>query len=194
MDHPNIVRMFEVYQDPKRYFIVTEHCSGGELFDQIIKRPYYSERDAALIMKQVLAAIAYCHSMKIVHRDLKPENLLLDREGDDAIIKVIDFGTSQTFDPTQKMHQTYGTPYYIAPEILSGEYTERCDVWSSGVILYILLCGKPPFDGESDEEILKNVQKGVYKMSGPIWTRISSDGVDLVKKMLCFDADKRITA
>jgi calcium-dependent protein kinase len=92
------------------------------------------------------------------------------------------------------MHQTYGTPYYIAPEILAGEYTERCDVWSCGVILYILLCGKPPFDGESDEEILKNVQKGLYKISGPIWSRISPDGVDLVKKMLCFDPDRRITA
>lgn len=108
-------------------------------------------------MKQVLSAISYCHSMKIVHRDLKPENLLLDSEGDQACLKVIDFGTSQTFDPNAKMHQTYGTPYYIAPEILAGDYTERCDVWSCGVILYILLCGKPPFDGESDEEILKNV-------------------------------------
>ncbi|TNV82197.1 hypothetical protein FGO68_gene11040 [Halteria grandinella] len=194
MDHPNIVRMFEVYQDPKRYFIVTEHCSGGELFDQIIKRPYYSERDAANIMKQALSAISYCHSMKIVHRDLKPENLLLDSEGDKAVLKVIDFGTSQTFDPTQKMHQTFGTPYYIAPEILSGEYTESCDVWSCGVILYILLCGKPPFDGESDEDILKNVQKGVYKISGPIWSRVSPDGTDLVKKMLKFDPERRISA
>ena len=94
MDHPNIVRLFEVYQDPKRYFIVTEHCSGGELFDQIIKRPYYSERDAAVILKQVLSAVSYCHSMKIVHRDLKPENLLLDSESESAMIKVIDFGTS----------------------------------------------------------------------------------------------------
>jgi calcium-dependent protein kinase len=108
-------------------------------------------------MKQVLSAIAYCHSMNIVHMDLKPENLLLDTEGENGIIKVIDFGTSQKFDPNQKMNQTYGTPYYIAPEILQGEYTERCDVWSCGVILYILLCGKPPFDGDTDEEILKNV-------------------------------------
>jgi calcium-dependent protein kinase len=94
MDHPNIVRLFEVYQDPKRYFIVTEHCSGGELFDHIIKRPNYSERDAAVILKQVLSAVSYCHSMKIVHRDLKPENLLLDSESESAMIKVIDFGTS----------------------------------------------------------------------------------------------------
>jgi calcium-dependent protein kinase len=108
---------------------VTEHCSGGELFDQIIKRPYYSERDAAIIMKQVFGAIAYCHSMH----------------------KVIDFGTSQVFDPSKKMSQTYGTPYYIAPEILAGEYNEKCDIWSCGVLLYILLCGRPPFDGENDD-------------------------------------------
>ena len=104
MDHPNIVRLFEVYQDHKRYFIITELCTGGELFDQIIKRPYYSERDAAMIMKQVLSAINYCHSMSIVHRDLKPENLLLDSEEQNAIIKVIDFGTSQKFEPKSKMH------------------------------------------------------------------------------------------
>jgi len=132
--------------------------------------------------------------MKIVHRDLKPENLLLDCEKDNAMIKVIDFGTSQSFDPNSKMHQTYGTPYYIAPEILAGEYTEKCDVWSCGVILYILLSGKPPFDGDTDEDILRNVQKGVYKMSGPIWSRVSAEGTDLVKKLLCFDSDRRITA
>lgn len=114
-------------------------------------------------MKQVLTAISYCHSKHIVHRDLKPENLLLESEGQGSI-KVIDFGTSQVFDPAAKMHQTYGTPYYIAPEILAGEYTEKCDIWSCGVILYILLCGRPPFDGENDDEILENVAKGVYKV------------------------------
>jgi calcium-dependent protein kinase len=92
------------------------------------------------------------------------------------------------------MHQTYGTPYYIAPEILAGEYTEKCDIWSCGVILYILLCGRPPFDGENDDEILENVSKGIYKVSGPIWSRVSAEGIDLVKKMLNFDQYKRISA
>ena len=145
-------------------------------------------------MKQVMAAVAYCHSKNIVHRDLKPENLLLESEKQGATIKVIDFGTSQNFDPNSKMNQTYGTPYYIAPEILQGSYTEKCDIWSCGVILYILLCGRPPFDGENDDEILENVAKGLYKISGPIWSRVSTEGIDLVKKMLCFDQDKRISA
>ena len=144
-------------------------------------------------MKQVLSAIAYCHSKNIVHRDLKPENLLLDSETS-GTIKVIDFGTSQVFDPKSKMHQTYGTPYYIAPEILAGEYNEKCDIWSCGVIMYILLCGRPPFDGENDDEILENVSKAVYKVSGPIWSRVSVEGIDMIKKMLCFDIEKRIGA
>lgn len=98
------------------------------------------------------------------------------------------------FDPSAKMHQTYGTPYYIAPEILAGEYTEKCDIWSCGVILYILLCGRPPFDGDNDDQILENVSKGIYKVSGPIWSRVSAEGIDLVKKMLNFDQYKRISA
>ena len=193
-DHPNIVRIFEVYQDVKRYFIVTEVCNGGELFDQILKRGFFSERDAAVIMKQVLSAISYCHSLKIVHRDLKPENLLLDQDDDNFTLKVIDFGTSQTFDKAQRLHQTYGTPYYIAPEILQGDYTESCDVWSCGVILYILLNGHPPFDGKSDQEILQAVMKGVYQTSGPVWSKISEEGQDLIRKMLAFDGERRITA
>ena len=92
-------------------------------------------------MKQVFSAINYCHQQNIVHRDLKPENLLLDSEAPGSLIKVIDFGTSQVFDPNSKMNQTYGTPYYIAPEILKGEYNEKCDIWSCGVIMFILLCG-----------------------------------------------------
>ncbi len=117
-------------------------------------------------MKQILSAVNYCHSKNIVHRDLKPENLLYDTDLPGASLKVIDFGTSQVYDPAKKMNQTYGTPYYIAPEILAGEYNEKCDIWSLGVLLFILLSGKPPFDGATDDEILENVQKGVYKISG----------------------------
>ena len=194
MDHPNIVKLLEAYQDKKRYFIITEMCTGGELFDQIIKRPYYSERDAATVMKQVFQAIAYCHANKIVHRDLKPENLLLESEGESSQIKVIDFGTSQKFDPNQKMKKTYGTPYYIAPEVLKGSYTEKCDMWSCGVIMYILLSGRPPFDGENDTEILEQVSKSMPDYNGPLWSKVSQTGKDLVKKLLQKSSDKRISA
>ena len=129
-----------------------------------------------------------------MHRDIKPENLLLDSDSSGAVIKVIDFGTSQKFDPKAKMNQTFGTPYYIAPEILAGNYNEKCDIWSCGVIMYILLSGKPPFDGQTDDEILENVSKGTYKLTGPVWNKVSKQGIDLVKKMLTFNPDNRITA
>ncbi len=126
-------------------------CYGGELFDKISEEQYFSEKDAAGILKQVLSAINFCHTRNIVHRDLKPENLLLDKDTDNPKIKIIDFGTSQVFSGDKKMSQKFGTPYYIAPEVLKKSYNEKCDLWSCGVILYILLCGYPPFNGANDK-------------------------------------------
>ena len=196
LDHPNIVRLYEVFQDDKRFYLVTELCQGGELFEAITKRTHFNEQVAASIIKQILSAIAYCHSKSIVHRDLKPENILLEDKKDDGDfqIKVIDFGASMRFDPSKKMNQVFGTAYYIAPEILKLEYNEKCDVWSVGVILYILLSGKPPFGGENDKEILDNVRTGIFSMSGNEWSLVSSEAKDLVKQMLTFDPVQRISA
>lgn len=135
------------------------------MFDKISEEQYFSEKDAANIIKQVLSAINYCHQMKVVHRDLKPENLLLDK-GEDPKITIIDFGTSAVFDPTKKMSQKFGTPYYIAPEVLKKNYDEKCDLWSIGVILYILLCGYPPFNGANDKQIIEAVLKGKFTLDG----------------------------
>lgn len=154
LDHPNIMRIFEVFQDTKRYFLIMEIWTGGELFHEIEKRSKFNEKDTAIIIEQILEAMSYCHSKLIVHRDLKPENILIDSENINNL-KVIDFGTSQKMTPGVKMNQTFGTSYYIAPEVLTTEYNEKCDVWSIGVIMYILLSGKPPFDGESDKDIWK---------------------------------------
>lgn len=127
-----------------------------------------SEKDAAYIMRQVLSAITYCHGKGVAHRDLKPENILIDSiEKDGGInIKIIDFGTALFFSPQVKLQETLGTPYYIAPEVLMGNYTEKCDIWSIGVILYILLCGNAPFNGTTDEDIMNAVKKGVYTFKG----------------------------
>ena len=141
-------------------------CTGGELFERLSQEKTLKEDDAANVMKQLLSAIVYCHSSHVVHRDLKPENLLLDTPEKDARIKVIDFGTSQIFNPSKKMTTKIGTPYYIAPEVLTKSYTEKCDVWSCGVILYILLCGHPPFIGRNDAEIISRIKTGIIKMSG----------------------------
>lgn len=178
-------------------------CYGGELFDKISEEQYFSERDAANIVKQVLSAINYCHQMKIVHRDLKPENLLLDK-GAEPKVTIIDFGTSAMFDPQKKMSQKFGTPYYIAPEVLKKNYDEKCDLWSIGVIMYILLCGYPPFNGANDKQIIEAVLKGkftlegknttIYKSIEPEWDDVSDDAKDLVRKLLTYDPAKRISA
>eukprot|EP00826_Nyctotherus_ovalis_P041211 TRINITY_DN4122_c0_g2_i4.p2 TRINITY_DN4122_c0_g2~~TRINITY_DN4122_c0_g2_i4.p2 ORF type:complete len:228 (-),score=72.53 TRINITY_DN4122_c0_g2_i4:666-1349(-) len=177
--------------------------TGGELFDEIIKRKYMSESDAAHIVKQLLSAVTYCHSRGVVHRDLKPENVLIDSIGADGKInvKVIDFGAALFVPPSVKMVERLGTPYYIAPEVLNGNYNEKCDIWSIGVILYILLSGHPPFNGENDEEIMRAVKQGKYHFKsilpiteGPTWSNVSDAAKDLIRQMLAYDPEKRITA
>ena len=166
-DHPNIIRLYEFYEDEKHYHLVTEYISGGELFDFIIKSKMFSEGIAANFLRQILSAVAYCHEHNIVHRDIKPENILLDKESPDATVKVIDFGTSAIYEETKQLTQKYGAAYYIAPEALRRDYNEKCDVWSCGVILYIFLCGRPPFSGRNDKEILLRVLQGHFTMPGP---------------------------
>jgi len=164
------------------------------LFDRIIENDHFSEKDTAKIMQQLLSAVAYCHSHNIVHRDLKPENLVYDSKKKDSNLKVIDFGTAKDFKPNQKMNETYGTAYYIAPEILNQNYTEKCDVWSCGVILYILLSGMPPFPGKDDREILRKVKVGKYHFDDAVWMNISDDAKRFIKKMMEIDANKRMSA
>ncbi len=188
------MKLFEFFQDEKRYYIVTELCTGGELFDKITKKQIFGEKDAAKYFKQILSAVVYCHAHHIVHRDLKPENLLLESNEENANIKVIDFGTSQTFNPDKKMSQKFGTPYYIAPEVLKKEYNEKCDVWSCGVILYILLSGRPPFPGKNEVEIIKQVEAGVYHMDTPEWKSISILAKDLIRHMLEISPVKRYSS
>lgn len=168
LDHPNIMRIFEVFEDNINYFLVTELCTGIELFETIQQKVRFSEFEAAEIVKQLLLAVAYCHKLGVVHRDLKPENIIYDES--DQTLKIIDFGTSVEYDKKKEQLKTmHGTSYYIAPEVLQQNYDERCDVWSIGVLMYILLCGSPPFDGADDTEIIKNIKIGKFKMDGRVW-------------------------
>lgn len=162
LDHPHILKVYEVFVESASVSIVSELCTGGELFEKITKLKRFSEQMGSTYMQQILSAVAYCHDRGIVHRDLKPENLLLENPSANALLKVIDFGTSSKVAPGSQLHNVLGTPYYIAPEVLSRKYNEKCDVWSLGVVLYILLSGSPPFTGSSDKEVLRKVHLGYY--------------------------------
>ena len=195
LTHPNIMHIYEFYEDKANYYIVSELCKGGELFDMITEKGAFKESEACPLMHQLMSAITYCHQNRIVHRDLKPENILLeDKNRDNPVIKLIDWGGARYFSKHKKMTKINGTPYYIAPEVLSETYNEKCDVWSAGVILYILLCGYPPFNGETDKEIMEAVKKGEFDFPEEEWSVITEEGKDLIKKMLTYDPKKRLSA
>lgn len=190
--HPNIMQIYEFYEDKRNFYIITEFCEGGELFDKIVEKGSFKEDDASGIMNQLISAINYCHINNIVHRDLKPENILLDTKKNN-IIKIIDWGTARFFDKekNKKMNKISGTPYYIAPEVLNEKYDQKCDIWSCGVIMYILLCGYPPFNGDTDNEILAKIKSGKFTFPDEEWSTISNDAKDLIKSMLEFDSKTR---
>lgn len=194
LDHPNILRLYEFFQDQKRYFLVTELCNGGELFDKIAEETYFQERDAAKIIKQVLSAVNYCHQRGIVHRDLKPENILLNRDSNDPKVTLIDFGTAATLAPGKKFTIRFGTSYYIAPEVLKFSYDEKCDIWSVGVILYLMLVGYPPFNGKDEKKIQEAIKKGRYQLTEDEWANISPEAKDLVAGMLEYNPRQRMSA
>jgi calcium-dependent protein kinase len=191
--HPNIMQIFEFYEDKKNFYIITELCEGGELFDMIVDKGSFTEDEAAWVMKQLLSAINYIHTNSIVHRDLKPENILLDTKKNN-IIKIIDWGTARFFEKNKKMNKVSGTPYYIAPEVLFEKYDEKCDIWSCGVIMYILLCGYPPFNGDNDNDILNKIKAGKYVYPEEEWDVISDEAKDLIGKMLTFNSVERWSA
>ena len=207
-DHPSIIKLYEIYEDDRKIYLIMEECCGGELFDRILSRiesgNMYSEKQAAIIFKQLMSAVAYCHSQGICHRDLKPENILFLTKDENSPIKVIDFGLSKIFgeikpiDEKKKqkkkdMSTRVGTAYYVSPEVLKGNYDEKCDVWSAGVILYILLSGDPPFNGEDDNAIYRAISKKKYDFPDSQWKNISKEAKDLIKHMMC-EPDKRYTA
>jgi len=200
-DHPNIIKLVSVHEDKKYLHLVTELCTGGELFDRIIEKTQsdegcFSERDAAFLVRSILDAIAYCHDQKgIVHRDLKPENFLFSSREEDAVIKIIDFGLSRHDDMSRGIMNTkVGTPYYVAPEVLNREYTKSCDIWSIGVITYILLCGYPPFYGDTDTQIFESVRVGRFDFPSPEWDKISETAKEFISAMLKRDPSKRPSA
>ena len=197
LDHPNIIKIYEFYSTDKYVYIINELCTGGELFNKIVEVKHFTESTACYIMRQLLSAVAYCHDKGVIHRDLKPENILIENseEKDKEFfhIKIIDFGTCEILKK-KKLTEQIGTSFYIAPEVLKDGYNEKCDLWSCGVILYILLCGSPPFYGKSEKEIFQRILDGSISFKHKIWSKISDEAKNLVIKLLQVDPSKRLSA
>jgi len=195
LKHPNIVELYDVVATNDQIFMVLEFVSGGELYDQIVARGSFTEADAANLMRQILSATAYMHENGIAHRDLKPENLLLSTAKADEV-KVADFGLSKdTSSGMSAMTTCCGSPSYVAPEVLQqGTYNNCCDIWSLGVILYVLLSGFLPFYGDTQEELFDKILTGSYSFNHKCWEDISAQAKDLVLKMLTLNAADRPTA
>jgi len=196
LDHLNLVKIYEFYNTDNDYCIITDFCKDGELFDKIQQHGPFNEKQAAYIIYQLLSAINFCHSSNIIHRDLKPENILIDTIKEDNLydIKVVDFGTAKMFDRNVSEKRRIGSSYYMAPEVLLKSYSEKCDIWSVGVILYILLSKCPPFNGKNDNEIYKNIKIGEYDMTKTPWNKISKQAKSLISKLLEMNVKERLSA
>ncbi|CAL5435799.1 unnamed protein product [Camellia sinensis] len=192
--HPNVISIVGAYEDAIAVHVVMELCAGGELFDRIIQRGHYTERKAAELARIIVGVVEACHSLGVMHRDLKPENFLFVNQEEEAPLKTIDFGLSVFFRPDESFTDVVGSPYYVAPEVLRKHYGQECDVWSAGVIIYILLSGVPPFWDESEQGIFEQVLKGDLDFVSEPWPSISEGAKDLVRRMLLRDPKKRLTA
>eukprot|EP00873_Tetraselmis_striata_P001178 jgi/Tetstr1/421442/TSEL_012391.t1 len=199
LDHPNCVRMHAVHYTELNVYIIMELFSGGELLDRITEKGNYTEQLAAQMITQILEGVAYLHSRGIVHRDLKLENLILENDRDDSPVKIADFGLAKLMEPDSLLKTMCGSPQYVAPEILSvgvtvEEYTPAVDMWSVGVILFILLSGYSPFDDDNDVALFDKIKKGLYDIDDPVWDEVTDAAKDLVGRLLTVDVGKRLSA
>uniref|UniRef100_A0A8C6WY33 Protein kinase domain-containing protein n=1 Tax=Neogobius melanostomus TaxID=47308 RepID=A0A8C6WY33_9GOBI len=191
--HENVVGLEDFYESRTHYYLVMQLVSGGELFDRIVDRGVYTEKDASSVVKQVLQAVSYLHQNSIVHRDLKPENLLYYNTDENAKIMVSDFGLSKTLEHGV-MSTACGTPGYVAPEVLAQKpYSKAVDCWSIGVITYILLCGYPPFFEDNETQLFSKIMRAEYAFHSPFWDDISESAKDFIRNMMQKNPSKRFT-
>ncbi|XP_020086107.1 CDPK-related kinase 1-like [Ananas comosus] len=193
--HQNLVRFYDAYEDEENVYVVMELCKGGELLDRILSRGgKYSEEDAKVVMAQILSVVAFCHLHGVVHRDLKPENFLFTSKDETSTLKAIDFGLSDFVKPDERLNDIVGSAYYVAPEVLHRSYGTEADMWSIGVIAYILLCGSRPFWARTESGIFRAVLKAEPSFEEAPWPSLSAEAKDFVKRLLNKDYRKRMTA
>ncbi|QDZ25223.1 calcium-dependent protein kinase [Chloropicon primus] len=194
----HVVTLEDAFEDKTSVKMILELCAGGELFERIISKKHYSEKDASTIVRQMLEVVGACHVNGIIHRDLKPENFLFSCEEEDSELKVTDFGLSTFYRHGQRFTEVVGSAYYIAPEVLQRGYGPPCDIWSIGVIMYIVLCGRPPFFGRTESAVFNNIMKAKARLEENFkrdpWPKITKEAKDLIRKMLNMDPQARITA
>ncbi|EFN51045.1 hypothetical protein CHLNCDRAFT_37582, partial [Chlorella variabilis] len=209
LEHPNVVGLREYFVESNRVYLIMELLRGGELLDAVNTHGPFSEEDARTIFLQLMRGVQYLHSVGVVHRDLKLDNLLLAKKGDISCLKIADFGVAMKGSPAvlNSMRTVCGSPQYIAPEVIcAGKkrdaastdadldgYGPACDLWSCGVILFMLLGGYPPFWHESKPQLLEAVERGEFEFADPVWQEVSWQAKDLVSKLLVVDPDKRLT-
>lgn len=196
LEHPNVIFLKEYFEEADKVYLIMELLEGGELLEAVLEKGHYSEDDARICFVQIMKGIMYLHNRGIVHRDLKLENLLLVAPKDISQIKIADFGLAKNA-AANAMTTVCGTPQYVAPEVIRGgrnvQYGPACDLWSMGVILFILLGGYPPFYDESEPRLFDKIRKGKYDFNDKVWTAISPEAKDLIKGLLVVDPSKRLT-
>ena len=195
LQHQHIIRLFDVFEEKAFWYLVTEKMMGGELFDRIVSKSFYNEKEARDVCKILFEAIGYMHKHQVAHRDLKPENLLLRSEDNDSEIKIADFGFAKKVLTPNSLTTQCGTPGYVAPEILEGvAYDTKSDMWSLGVIVYILLGGYPPFIEQNQRELFRKIRKGQYEFHDEYWGSVSADAKDMISSLLTVQPSKRLSA
>mmetsp|Transcript_15056 Transcript_15056/g.45123 ORF Transcript_15056/g.45123 Transcript_15056/m.45123 type:complete len:529 (-) Transcript_15056:27-1613(-) len=196
VDHPNIIRLFETFEDKKLIYLVMELCTGGDLSKRLKQVKRFSEAECAVLMEQILRPVTYLHSQRLCHRDLKPENFLLltqDPVGENTL-KMVDFGLACTLNEGEYLSTKLGTVLYSSPQVLEGRYGDPCDVWSCGVMMYVLLSGQHPFQGKTDAEVMATVKRGNYRFQGEVWNKVSDDAKDLIRSLLRYKEWERTSA
>ena len=194
--HDNIVGLVDTYEDHKAIHLVEELCAGGELFDAVVAQGHYTEQDASRSIRTILEVIKHCHELGVIHRDLKPENFLLSAKDNKTNIKATDFGLSTFYKEGDRFKELVGSAYYVAPEVLNKDYDEKADVWSAGVICFIMLSGSPPFWSypETEQGIFASILKGKVDFSHAPWPSVSDAAKETVRKLLTYDPKQRPTA